>query len=208
MTARNGSVAKVLARIKAAGIPVTSSPSRWPQLSRNRSKQDADYGQEHLHFGSAACGDPALRARCLFVGEGRPAPLAIPIDLAATPSDVTKLKAGDADAKDDAALAGKPKEPKPQAVKEATPKPPDETAALTDAKPDKPKDESRSPTPRPRRRRPSRRRPPTPSRSRPSQLPRSATSTPTELPRCSTRFPMRRMRRSRWCPTTASPRRK
>ncbi len=73
------------------------------------------------------------------------APLAIPIDLAATPSDVTKLKAGDADAKDDAALAGKPKEPKPQAVKEATPKPPDETAALTDAKPDKPKDDKSKP---------------------------------------------------------------
>ena len=73
------------------------------------------------------------------------APLAIPIDLAATPSDVTKLKAGSADAKDDAALAGKPKEPKPQAVKEADPKPPDETAALTDAKPDKPKDEKPKP---------------------------------------------------------------
>jgi len=72
-------------------------------------------------------------------------PLAIPIDLAASPSDITKLKAGDADAKDDAALAGKPKEPKPQAVKEATPKPPDETAALTDAKPDKPKDDKPKP---------------------------------------------------------------
>jgi hypothetical protein len=45
------------------------------------------------------------------------APLAIPIDLAATPSDVTKLKAGAAD----------------------------ETAALTDAKPDKPKDDKSKP---------------------------------------------------------------
>ena len=73
------------------------------------------------------------------------APLAIPIDLAGPPSDVTKLKAGSADAKDDAALAGKPKEPKPQAAKEATPKPPDATAAVTDAKPDKPKDDKSKP---------------------------------------------------------------
>jgi outer membrane biosynthesis protein TonB len=72
-------------------------------------------------------------------------PLAIPIDLAATPSEITKLKAGDKDAKDDAALAGKPKEPKPEAVKEAEPKPPDDTASLADAKPDKPKDEKPKP---------------------------------------------------------------
>jgi outer membrane biosynthesis protein TonB len=72
-------------------------------------------------------------------------PLAIPIDLAATPSDVTKLKAGDKDAKDDGALAGKPKETKPEAVKEAAPKPPDETATLADAKPDKPKDDKAKP---------------------------------------------------------------
>ena len=71
-------------------------------------------------------------------------PLAIPIDLAAAPSDITKLKAGSADAKDDAALAGKPKEPKPQAVKEADPKP-DETAALTDAPPAKPKEDKPKP---------------------------------------------------------------
>ncbi len=45
------------------------------------------------------------------------APLAIPIDLAAAPSDITKLKAGSADAKDDAALAGKPKAAKPAAKK-------------------------------------------------------------------------------------------
>ena len=72
-------------------------------------------------------------------------PLAIPIDLAATPSDVTKLKAGDKDAKDDGALAGKPKETKPESVKEAAPKPPDETAMLADAKPDKPKDDKAKP---------------------------------------------------------------
>jgi colicin import membrane protein len=69
----------------------------------------------------------------------------MPIDLAAAPSDVTKLKAGDKDAKDDAALAGKPKEPKPEAAKEAQPKPPDDTASLADAKPDKPKEEKPKP---------------------------------------------------------------
>jgi colicin import membrane protein len=72
-------------------------------------------------------------------------PLAIPIDLAAAPSDITKLKAGDKDAKDEAALAGKPEEPKPKAVKEATPKPPDDTATLADDKPAKPKDEKPKP---------------------------------------------------------------
>jgi hypothetical protein len=44
--------------------------------------------------------------------------LAIPVDLA-TPSELTKIKAGMADAKDEAPLAGKPKEEKPEAVKEA-----------------------------------------------------------------------------------------
>jgi membrane protein involved in colicin uptake len=52
--------------------------------------------------------------------------LAIPVDLA-TPAEVTKIKAGMADAKDEAPLAGKPKEEKPEAVKEAK-KPPEETA--------------------------------------------------------------------------------
>jgi outer membrane biosynthesis protein TonB len=75
-------------------------------------------------------------------------PLAIPIDLAAAPSDVTKLKAGNKDAKDESALAGKPEEPKPQAVKEATPKPPDDTTSLADdklakAKVEKPKPEAK-----------------------------------------------------------------
>ncbi len=72
-------------------------------------------------------------------------PLAIPIDLAAAPSDVTRLKAGDKDAKDDAPLAGKPNEPKPEAVKEAAPKPPEDAASLADAKPDKPKEEKAKP---------------------------------------------------------------
>jgi hypothetical protein len=52
-----------------------------------------------------------------------PAPLiAIPVDLAA-PSEVTKIKAGSKDAKDDAVLAGKPKEKKPEAVKEVKAEP-------------------------------------------------------------------------------------
>jgi outer membrane biosynthesis protein TonB len=72
-------------------------------------------------------------------------PLAIPIDLAAAPSDITKLKAGNNDAKDEAALAGTPEKPKPQAVKEATPKPPDDTASLADDKPAKPKVEKPKP---------------------------------------------------------------
>jgi hypothetical protein len=52
--------------------------------------------------------------------------LAIPVDLA-TPAEVTKIKAGMADAKDEAPLAGKPKEEKPEAVKEAK-KPAEQTA--------------------------------------------------------------------------------
>ena len=71
--------------------------------------------------------------------------LAIPVDLAA-PSEVTKIKAGAKDAKDEDVLAGKAEEKKPQAAKEAGAKPPEQTAALddkADAKPDtkdKPKD--------------------------------------------------------------------
>jgi len=67
------------------------------------------------------------------------APLvAIPVDLA-TPSEVTKIKAGMADAKDDAPLAGKPKEPKPAAVKE--PNKPEEETTKADKPEDKPKPE-------------------------------------------------------------------
>jgi len=65
------------------------------------------------------------------------APLvAIPIDLA-TPGDVTKIKAGTKDGKDDAVLAGKPEEKKTEAAKEAKPR--EQTASLDDksqAKPD------------------------------------------------------------------------
>jgi outer membrane biosynthesis protein TonB len=71
------------------------------------------------------------------------APLvAIPIDLASQ-GDVTKIKAGTKDAKDDGVLAGKPEEKKPEAAKEA--KPPEQTASLDDKIDDKkakPKDEA------------------------------------------------------------------
>jgi outer membrane biosynthesis protein TonB len=74
------------------------------------------------------------------------APLvAIPVDLA-TPSEVTKIKAGMADAKDDAPLAGKPKEQKPEAVREAAkpePQPEDEPKPA-----DKPKPEAAKPAPK------------------------------------------------------------
>jgi outer membrane biosynthesis protein TonB len=55
--------------------------------------------------------------------------VSIPIDLA-TPSEVTKLKAGTKDVKDDAPLAGKPKEKQPEAVKEVEAKKPEQTAAV------------------------------------------------------------------------------
>ncbi|HEY6670812.1 MAG TPA: hypothetical protein VI075_07790, partial [Methyloceanibacter sp.] len=74
--------------------------------------------------------------------------IAIPVDLA-SPSDVTKLKAGTRDAKDDGVLAGKPEPKKSQAAKEADAKPPEQAASLDDKadakaqdKKDKPKDAS------------------------------------------------------------------
>jgi hypothetical protein len=69
-----------------------------------------------------------------------PAPLiAIPVDLA-QPSEVTKIKAGSKDAKDEAPLAGQPKEKKPEAVKEAK-KPSDQAAELAPAAEPQPKPE-------------------------------------------------------------------
>ena len=66
-----------------------------------------------------------------------PAPLvAIPVDLA-TPSELTQIKAGTAEAKDDAPLVGKPKEQRPEAVKEASK--PEEETAKADQPEDKPK---------------------------------------------------------------------
>jgi len=74
----------------------------------------------------------------------RPAPLvAIPVDLS-TPSGVTKVKAGTRDAKDDAPLAGKPKAPKPQAVKEKTAKAPEKTASIDKKADDAPKPEKKA----------------------------------------------------------------
>ena len=68
--------------------------------------------------------------------------LSIPVDLA-TPSEVTKIKAGTKDAKDDAPLAGKPKEAKPEAIKEAEPKkPPEDTAAVAEKTEPKPEEKT------------------------------------------------------------------
>ena len=79
--------------------------------------------------------------------------LASPIDLA-TPADVTKIKSGTVDAKDEAPLAGKPKEPKPEAVKEAEAKKPPEQTAAVDEKAETPKEKTcllyTSPSPRDR----------------------------------------------------------
>jgi outer membrane biosynthesis protein TonB len=73
--------------------------------------------------------------------------IAIPVDLA-TPSEVTKIKAGTKDAKDDAPLAGKPKEQKPEAVKEAA-KPEEQTAEAPKPE-DKPKPKAETPKPEPK----------------------------------------------------------
>ena len=76
------------------------------------------------------------------------APLvAVPVDLA-TQADVTKIKSGTTDAKDDGPLAGKPKEPKPEAVKEASAKPPEQTAALDDKAKETPKPEDKADRPK------------------------------------------------------------
>jgi outer membrane biosynthesis protein TonB len=76
------------------------------------------------------------------------APLvAVPVDLA-TQADVTKIKAGKTDAKDDVPLAGKPKEPKPEAAKEAEAKPPEQTAALDDKAKETPKPEDKADKPK------------------------------------------------------------
>ena len=74
--------------------------------------------------------------------------LAIPVDLA-TPSELTKIKAGTAEAKDEAPLAGKPKEEKPQAVQEAK-TPPEQSAAVAE-KPEtelKPEEKPKAETPK------------------------------------------------------------
>jgi colicin import membrane protein len=67
----------------------------------------------------------------------------VPVDVL-SPSDFTKLKAGMADAKDDAPLKSKPQEDKPKAVTEKEmPKPPQQTAAVQpESKPDTEKAEA------------------------------------------------------------------
>src|SRR5215510_11177806 len=80
-----------------------------------------------------------------------PVPLiAIPVDFAA-PSEVTKIKAGSKDAKDDAPLAGEPKEKKPEAVKEAKSEPQAEPAPSPKAETPKetPKQAAKKPDPKP-----------------------------------------------------------
>jgi outer membrane biosynthesis protein TonB len=77
--------------------------------------------------------------------------VSIPIDLA-SPSEVTKLKAGTKDAKDDAPLAGKPKEKQPEAVKEVEAKKPEQTAAVEQKSGPEPKskpEEKKADTPKP-----------------------------------------------------------
>jgi len=68
----------------------------------------------------------------------QPAPLvAIPVDLS-TASDLTKVKAGTREAKDEGPVAGKP-EAKPQAVKEKVEKAPEKTASIDKTTPEPPK---------------------------------------------------------------------
>jgi outer membrane biosynthesis protein TonB len=77
--------------------------------------------------------------------------VSIPIDLA-TPSEVTKLKAGTKDVNDDAPLAGKPKEKQPEAVKEVEAKKPEQTAAVEQKSEPEPKpkpEEKKADTPKP-----------------------------------------------------------
>ena len=81
------------------------------------------------------------------------APLvAIPIDLA-TPSEVTKIKAGTKDSQDEAPLAGKPKEEKPQAVREAAKQPQPEEKPKAEQKP-APKPEPKQASPKPETKKP------------------------------------------------------
>jgi len=61
--------------------------------------------------------------------------IAIPIDLA-TPSEITKIKAGSKNAKDEAPLAGKPEEKKPEAVREVKPEKTAELAPAPEPKPE------------------------------------------------------------------------
>jgi len=72
--------------------------------------------------------------------------VAVPVDLA-TQAEITKLKAGMKDAKDDAPLAGKPKAQKQEAVKEKSTKP-DETPPAPQPKQAEKKPEPKQPEPK------------------------------------------------------------
>jgi colicin import membrane protein len=72
--------------------------------------------------------------------------IAIPVDLA-TPSELTRIKAGSKDAKDEAPLAGKPQEKKPAAVKEAK-KPSEQAAELASAAEPKPEPKPKTEPPK------------------------------------------------------------
>ena len=72
--------------------------------------------------------------------------VAVPVDLA-TQAEITKLKAGMKDAKDDAPLAGKPKVQKQEAVKEKSAKP-DETPPAPRPKEAEKKPEPKQPDPK------------------------------------------------------------
>jgi hypothetical protein len=103
----------------------------------------------------------------------QPAPLvAIPVDLS-TPSEVTKVKAGTRDAKDEAPLAGKPKPKKAQAVKEKMAKTPKKTAST-----DKKADDAPKPEPKPKKRAEA----PKPQKKTEAAKPQSKPSAPTRTP--------------------------
>lgn len=78
----------------------------------------------------------------------------VPIDIL-TPSEFTKIKAGMADAKDDAPMAAKPDEPKSQAVSEKEPpKPPDMPPAAPPPPPPRQAKTEEPPKPEPKAREP------------------------------------------------------
>ena len=81
-------------------------------------------------------------------GKIDPAAGRIPIDIL-TPSEFTKIKAGTADAKDDAPLAGKPNEPRPEAVKEPSKPRKSRRAADQPAPKPRPRGEARAEAPKP-----------------------------------------------------------
>jgi len=102
-----------------------------------------------------------------------PAPLvAIPVDLS-TPSDITKVKAGMRDAKDEEPLAGKPEPKKSQAVKEKASKTKERTASIDEKADDAPK-----PAPKPKKAEA-----PKPEKKAETSKPQAKPSAPTRRPK-------------------------